>query len=393
MTCPRCRGERDIAYVNNGNVSPTYPCPECCPSVAAVGDKMRETEAWFDRQIANAQANQVAAFKISTAASQLAGEKAHARHCAMYEAKQYVLAALAQATPSRPVTAGARHAFDVHAYSDPADIDNHPLRHDPTRDLIESILFKRSLNKQLEGYALRTSLEIAIALAALSPQDGQAALPSRETLAKAMHSRRYQMDAKDTDSMFAWYAENPQGTDRSRMAIYQAFRDADAVLAVLAAPTLLARTVRRRVMMTPDLLEAIEKIDHLLNRDEQDSGYQAFVYMRKIWPQLKAAALPASAPEDMAAHIKRLEAGLLSISKNTCCDNCQEAALVARAALASYIGLAEETNAACLPFHQETMAGLNSLTLRHHPDENPQEEFNEVNDAYARGEHVLGVTK
>lgn len=34
----------------------------------------------------------------------------------------------------------------------------------------------------------------------------------------------------------------------------------------------------------------IEKIDHLLSRAEHDSGYQAFVYMRKLWPHLKMAA-------------------------------------------------------------------------------------------------------
>jgi hypothetical protein len=34
-----------------------------------------------------------------------------------------------------------------------------------------------------------------------------------------------------------------------------------------------------------------------------------------------------------AARISQLEAGLESIAKNTCCDKCQEAALVARALL------------------------------------------------------------
>lgn len=37
--------------------------------------------------------------------------------------------------------------------------------------------------------------------------------------------------------------------------------------------------------------------------------------------------------ETQAARIAELEAALLSIARNTCCDKCQEAALVARAAL------------------------------------------------------------
>lgn len=56
----------------------------------------------------------------------------------------------------------------------------------------------------------------------------------RDDIAKAVFGRRYQLDSKDVDSMFAWYAEEPQGTDRSRMAIYSAFKDADAVMVVIA---------------------------------------------------------------------------------------------------------------------------------------------------------------
>ena len=37
--------------------------------------------------------------------------------------------------------------------------------------------------------------------------------------------------------------------------------------------------------------------------------------------------------EVQAARIAELEAALSSIARNTCCDKCQEAALVARAAL------------------------------------------------------------
>ena len=63
-------------------------------------------------------------------------------------------------------------------------------------------------------------------MAAASPSD-------REKVARAIHARRYQMNAKDTDSMFAWYAEKPHGTDWSRLAVYSAYKDADAAISAL----------------------------------------------------------------------------------------------------------------------------------------------------------------
>jgi hypothetical protein len=51
---------------------------------------------------------------------------------------------------------------------------------------------------------------------------------------------------------------------------------------------------------------------------------------------------PAAAEPDIEDRITRLTDALKSISANTCCDNCREAALVARSALASYVGLARE---------------------------------------------------
>jgi hypothetical protein len=67
----------------------------------------------------------------------------------------------------------------------------------------------------------------------------------REAIAKAIHARRYHLDLKDTASMFAWYAENPQGTDRSRLAIYSAFQDADAILALLSPDTTVVSSTLR----------------------------------------------------------------------------------------------------------------------------------------------------
>lgn len=53
--------------------------------------------------------------------------------------------------------------------------------------------------------------------------------------------------------------------------------------------------------------------------------------------------------------IKPLRKALEGIAANTCCDKCREASLVASAAL----GQAHK-----LPGHAETMASLDSLTLR-----------------------------
>lgn len=60
------------------------------------------------------------------------------------------------------------------------------------------------------------------------------------------------------------------------------------------------------------------------------------------------AAQLASTPEWIEDHkhwITVLSDALKIISKNTCCDNCREAVLVARSAIASYIGLAREISA------------------------------------------------
>lgn len=57
--------------------------------------------------------------------------------------------------------------------------------------------------------------------------------PLRERVAKAIYARRYKLDPSHAESMFAWYAESPNGTDASRMAIYSALEDADAALAVI----------------------------------------------------------------------------------------------------------------------------------------------------------------
>jgi hypothetical protein len=55
---------------------------------------------------------------------------------------------------------------------------------------------------------------------------------------------------------------------------------------------------------------------------------------------LNDASPQAAAEPDVEARIAVLSDALKSILKNTYCDNCREAALVARSALASYVGLA-----------------------------------------------------
>lgn len=57
---------------------------------------------------------------------------------------------------------------------------------------------------------------------------------SREMIAKAIYRRRYHISPEHADRMFSWYADKSESTDRSRMAIYSALQDADAVIAALA---------------------------------------------------------------------------------------------------------------------------------------------------------------
>ena len=61
-----------------------------------------------------------------------------------------------------------------------------------------------------------------------------------------------------------------------------------------------------RLMRGPDARQAAEKpaidaeiiakIDHFLEREENDRGYEAFVLMRRIWPQLKALTITPAQP-------------------------------------------------------------------------------------------------
>ena len=63
----------------------------------------------------------------------------------------------------------------------------------------------------------------------------------------------------------------------------------------------------------------IKAIDDFLEDGERDKGYRAFAMMRHIWPQLRELALASSQPDETPYR---------------------------------------------LPFHDETMAGLASLTIR-----------------------------
>lgn len=67
------------------------------------------------------------------------------------------------------------------------------------------------------------------------------------------------------------------------------------------------------------------------------------------WALMRGYILPTDGTSKLVvaepaieARIAQLTNALKSISANTCCANCREAALVARAALASYVGLARE---------------------------------------------------
>lgn len=101
-------------------------------------------------------------------------------------------------------------------------------------DELECIIkqMERTGDWRLSEPETRTIMDASQFLAAVACRPA-ASGDLRERIAQALHSRRYHLDAKDTASMFAWYAENPLGTDKSRVAIYSAYRDADAVLASL----------------------------------------------------------------------------------------------------------------------------------------------------------------
>jgi hypothetical protein len=63
--------------------------------------------------------------------------------------------------------------------------------------------------------------------------------------------------------------------------------------------------------------------------------------------------------KEAADEIERLRSALQSIANNACCDGCQEAALVAKSALRPV-----DAPSTRLPFHDETIDGLNRLTIR-----------------------------
>jgi hypothetical protein len=58
--------------------------------------------------------------------------------------------------------------------------------------------------------------------------------------------------------------------------------------------------------------------------------WQAADEIERLTEEVNALRLVATAHD---AEVERLRAALESIARNTCCDRCQEAALVARAAL------------------------------------------------------------
>jgi hypothetical protein len=65
---------------------------------------------------------------------------------------------------------------------------------------------------------------------------------------------------------------------------------------------------------------------------------EVLLYVQLVRPGLNGGPQAAAHP-DVEARIAVLSDALKSISNNTCCDNCQEAARVARSALCAYVGL------------------------------------------------------
>lgn len=59
-----------------------------------IEEEIRTATLWFEQQIENAQQDQISGFAAKSEIGTLRGERAHARHCAMYEAQQMFLRSL-----------------------------------------------------------------------------------------------------------------------------------------------------------------------------------------------------------------------------------------------------------------------------------------------------------
>jgi hypothetical protein len=138
-----------------------------------------------------------------------------------------------------------------------------------------------------------------------------------------------------------------------------------------------------------------------------DAGYEWEVeieYVEELLTAYDALKFPPAASKnmnagggaepDIEARIGILSDALKSISKNTCCDNCQEAARVARSALGAYVGLAREAHspAASPPISpqeaasdrvREALERLTKMTDCHIVDDTPV-------DAYGRFDLTYG---
>jgi hypothetical protein len=92
--------------------------------VSETVDDIRSAALWFEQQIENAKQDQITGFAVGPV---VRGERAWARHCALYEAQQVFLKALGTSvlaqTPA--VTAALQECVEV------LELVEHPRREDP----------------------------------------------------------------------------------------------------------------------------------------------------------------------------------------------------------------------------------------------------------------------
>lgn len=77
------------------------------PSYPGSSDAFRTIKLWFEQQIENAKQDQISGFAECSERGTIRGEKAHSRHCAMFEALQMFLSEFGTFTDAqRPADCG-----------------------------------------------------------------------------------------------------------------------------------------------------------------------------------------------------------------------------------------------------------------------------------------------
>lgn len=89
-------------------------------------DAVRIMRLWFEQQIENAQRDQISGFAERSERGTIRGEKAHSRHCAMFEALQMFLIEFGTSAPAQPSPDLAWRCFHCgEVFTDPKAAANH----------------------------------------------------------------------------------------------------------------------------------------------------------------------------------------------------------------------------------------------------------------------------